>query len=117
KNANVIDGSGGSPRKNADVLIHDDTIAEIGENLDGGGAIIVELSGKTIMPALISAHVHVGVLNGTTTSATHYTRENILAQLKKYSDFGVLNLQTMGTDRPLLFQHGLYDSIRTGMLP
>jgi imidazolonepropionase-like amidohydrolase len=80
-------------------------------------ATIIDLTGKTIMPALISAHTHVGMLKGTATDAANYTRQNILDQLKKYADYGVLNIQTMGTDRPLLFENGLYDSIKTGLLP
>jgi imidazolonepropionase-like amidohydrolase len=117
KNANVITGDGSGSLANTDILIQGDTIAAIGKNLNSNNANTVDLTGKTVMPALISAHVHIGVLKGTTSSGTNYTRENVLNQLKKYADYGVLNTQVMGTDRPLLFQNGLYDSIRQGLLP
>lgn len=113
----LIDGNGGAPLEHTDILIQGDTIAEIGKNLDTAGFKVLNLSGKTIMPALISAHVHVGTLKGTTTKSVNYTRENILAQLKKYEDYGVGTIQVMGTDRPLLFSSGLRDSAMNGQLP
>jgi imidazolonepropionase-like amidohydrolase len=117
KNANVIVGDGSRPQANTDILIQGDTIAEIGKNISAENANEVDASGKTVMPALISAHVHMGVLKGTTSSGSNYTRDNVLRQLKRYADYGVLNTQVMGTDRPVLFQNGLYDSIRQGLLP
>lgn len=117
KNANIITGDGSQPIENTDILIRGDKIAEIGKNINDPGATVVDVAGKTVMPALVSAHVHIGVLKGTTSSGTNYTRENVLDQLKKYADYGVLNLQVMGTDRPVLFENGLYDSIQKGLLP
>src|SRR5205085_5674113 len=49
-------------------------------------------------------------------NALNYTRDNILSQLSKYAQYGVLHVQILGTDRPSLFQNGLYDSIRNGLL-
>ena len=117
KNVNFINGSGNAPQEHTDILIRGDTIAAIGKNLDSAYATVINLEGKTMMPAIISAHVHVGVLRGLATDAANYTRENILSQLIKYAHYGVLHVQVMGTDRPLLFRNGLYDSIRMGLLP
>lgn len=117
KNVNLIDGNGGAPVVGTSVLVRGDKIAAIGTVLDEDGARVVDLSGKTMMPALICAHAHVGMLKGTGTDAGNYTRENLLSQLKKYADYGVLQVQAMGTDRPVLFENGLYDSIRKGLLP
>ena len=117
KNANVIVGDGSGELKGADILVRGDSIVQVGKNIDDAGAKAVDMTGKTIMPALISAHVHIGVLKGNSSSADNYTRQNILDELKKYAEYGILNLQVMGTDRPLLFQNGLYDSIRNGLLP
>lgn len=117
KDATVIDGNGGTPLLHTDILIQGDTIASIGQHLEAAGVKEISLSGKTIMPALISSHVHVGTLKGTTTTAANYTRENILAQLKKYENYGVLNILVMGTDRPLLFNSGLRDSSMNGLMP
>jgi imidazolonepropionase-like amidohydrolase len=117
KNVTLIDGNGGAPVEGIDLLIRGDTIAEIGRNIQAAGITVLDATGKTIMPALISAHVHVGTLKGTKSQIENYTRENILAQLAKYADYGVLNVLAMGTDRPALFMRGLYDSLKSGQLP
>lgn len=119
KNVTLIDGGGGPPAEGMSVLIKDGIIADIGSEIDeqGEGVRVVDLSGKTMIPALICAHAHVGMLKGTGTDARNYTRENLLAQLGKYARYGVLHVQVMGTDRPLLFENGRYDSIREGLLP
>jgi len=116
KDVTLIDGNGGTPKEHVDILLRNDTIAAIGENLDSNGVKVIQLSGKTVMPSLISAHVHVGTLKGTETKSANYTRENILSQLKKYQDYGVGNILVMGTDRPMLFESGLRDSSETGLL-
>ncbi|SEB09686.1 amidohydrolase family protein [Pedobacter hartonius] len=113
----LIDGNGAAPLEHTDILIQGDTIASIGKGLDTAGVKVLKLSGKTIMPALISSHVHVGTLKGTTTKSVNYTRENILVQLKKYQDYGIENIQVMGTDRPMLFTSGLRDSSVNSLLP
>lgn len=117
KNVTLIDGNGGKPLEHADLLIQGDSIAAIGQKLNTMGVHVIDLKGKTVMPALISAHMHLGTLKGTNTKAENYTRENILAQLKKYGDYGVGNVMIMGTDRPLLFQSGIRDSAVNSLLP
>ena len=112
----LIDGRGVAARADVDVLIQGDTIAAIGKGLKAKGARVVDLRGKTVMPALISAHTHVGTLRGTATGSANYTRANVLAQLDKYMRYGVSTIQTMGTDRPLIFG-GLRDSSALGLLP
>src|SRR5258708_14202495 len=118
KNARLIEGHGKAASQNTDLLIQADTIAAIGTTPRTAikGARVIDLSGKTVMPALISAHTHVGTLKGTTTNAANYTRENIMRQLKRYQDYGVSAIQVMGTDRPLIF-NGLRDSSVAGQLP
>ncbi|MES3016854.1 MAG: amidohydrolase family protein [Bacteroidota bacterium] len=117
KGATLIDGNGGRPLENTDILIEGETISQIGKNIRSAGAKIINLKGKTVMPALISAHVHVGVISGNEGSGKFYTRQNILSQLKKYQDYGIGNLLAMGTDRPLLFETGLRDSSVAGLMP
>ena len=117
KNLNLIDGRGGLAQANMDILIHGERIAAIGKNLKPAGATLIDLHGKTVMPAMISAHVHVGVIKGNAQSGTFFTRENVLAQLKKYLDYGIVTVQTLGTDRPVLFENGFRDSLMNGRLP
>jgi imidazolonepropionase-like amidohydrolase len=117
KNVNLIDGNGKAPLKQTRVLVQNGIVSAIGNALDTSGYRVIDLKGKTIMPSLISTHVHIGTLKGLTTDAAHYTRANILYQLKKYMDYGVGYVHVMGTDRPLLFETGLLDSAKNGRLP
>lgn len=64
KNLNLIDGNGGKIQENTDILIEGQRIAAIGRNLKSAGARVIDLKGKTVMPAMISAHVHVGRSEG-----------------------------------------------------
>lgn len=116
KNATVIDGTGAPAKPNTDVLIENGKITALLKNAKAEGAREIDMTGKTLMPALICAHAHVGTLKGTTSSAENYTRENVLRHLKKYEDYGVGVVLAMGTDQPLIF-NGLIDSTQNGMLP
>ncbi|MFT4092065.1 MAG: amidohydrolase family protein [Niabella sp.] len=113
----LIDGNGGSPQEHTDILIRGDSIAAIGQKLDTTGIKTLNLNGKTVMPALISDHVHIGSLKGTANKAEFYTEDNIKAQLNKYQDYGVLNIMVMGSDRPLLFEKGIRDQSVAGNYP
>jgi len=116
RNVNLIDGNG-DLKKRVDVVIQGGKIKAIDVHLPTKGAREIDLSGKTIIPALISTHSHLGTIKGNTTNGSNYTRENLLAHLKRYEDYGVLTVLAMGTDHPPLFENGLYDSIRNGLLP
>ncbi|MEA2520930.1 MAG: hypothetical protein QOI81_576, partial [Actinomycetota bacterium] len=54
----VFDGTGAEPAE-ADVLIEDGKILEVGPGLDGDAA--VDVSGKTLLPGLFDTHVHVAM--------------------------------------------------------
>ncbi|SEW42683.1 amidohydrolase family protein [Chitinophaga arvensicola] len=117
KNVTLIDGNGGKPVPNTDILIKGSTIAEIGRGLKADGATVINGAGKTVMPALTSSHVHIGMIKGSDSKEEPYTRENILSQLKKYGDYGITNILVMGSDQPMLFASGLRDSSVNGLLP
>jgi len=117
KNLRLIDGNGNNPAEKTDMLIQGDEIKAIGPGLSVEQALVVDLNGKTVMPCLISTHVHIGTLKGLSNKAENYTRDNILAQLKKYEDYGVGNILVMGSDRPMLFENGLRDSSAKGLIP
>jgi imidazolonepropionase-like amidohydrolase len=58
----------------------------------------VDLAGKTVMPGLVNAHVHLGYDRGATFTAANYTRDNILDQLERYAYAGVSAVLSLGTD-------------------
>ena len=66
------------------------------------GARRVDLTGKTVMPALVDAHVHLGYRNGATFTAENYTRDNLLDELDRFSYYGVAAVLEAGTGRGVL---------------
>jgi imidazolonepropionase-like amidohydrolase len=58
-NGRLIDGTGADPVKNATVIIEGSTIKKVGMRQDiPRGATVLDVSGKTVMPGLINAHMH-----------------------------------------------------------
>ncbi len=62
------------------------------------GAAHIDFTGKTVMPALIDAHIHIGYQKGLVYSADNYTRENLTDQLHRYEYVGVAAVMSLGTD-------------------
>lgn len=115
-NASIIDGTGKQAWK-GDILLEGDKIAKVSTHIREKDATLIDMSGKTIMPALISDHVHIGNVKGLESNGKFYTRSHILYQLEKYQQYGVENIMVMGTDRPYLFESGIRDSSANGLLP
>jgi imidazolonepropionase-like amidohydrolase len=114
----LIDGNGGVPKTDVDLVIQGDRIGSILIHHNThypGGSKVIDLEGKTIMPVMINAHGHLGYLKGWTVTPDNYTKENIERQLKKYESFGIGMVLSLGTDREMIF--GLRDSSRQGKLP
>src|SRR5206468_8069349 len=54
-----LDGTGAAPVKNAVILIQGERITAVGSNVPiPRGAAVVDLSGYTVLPGFIDAHVH-----------------------------------------------------------
>jgi len=61
RHARLIDGTGAPPRADVDVLVRDGTIVDVGSGLVApDGATLIDLEGRTLLPGLIDAHVHLG---------------------------------------------------------
>lgn len=101
RNATIIDGNGGPPRANAALVIDGEKIRGITSSQlqPPKDATVIDLSGKFIMPEIINAHGHLGLLKGTKMSAENYTKENVERQLLQYQDYGIGAVLVMGTDR------------------
>jgi imidazolonepropionase-like amidohydrolase len=87
-NVRVFDGTAVIPQ--TDVLIEKGKIKEIGPNLSADGASVVDGAGKTLLPGLIDAHVHVhgeesleqALLFGVTTELDMMMPPGLAARLK-----------------------------------
>lgn len=63
KNANLIDGTGNDIMENVSLLVDGNIIREINKNIHAPlGTEIIDCKGNTLMPGLIDAHVHLGLV-------------------------------------------------------
>jgi imidazolonepropionase-like amidohydrolase len=100
--ARLIPGDGRPALENSALLVERGKIVRIakrGEMLLPAGARRVDLAGKTVMPALLDAHVHPGFQKGLTYVAGNFTYENIVADLERAQYFGVSTVQSQGIER------------------
>ena len=109
--ARLIDGSGGEPIDRAALQVEDGAFVWVGrqgEREVPAGAIRVDLAGKTIVPALIDAHQHLGLTNvkDGTHSTDNYTRANLIEHLERSAYHGVAATMSLGLefDEPLAFE-------------
>ncbi len=101
----LIDGTGRPALEDASIVIAGGKIRAIGPASrikTPQGAQVIDLSGKTIMPGMINLHGHVGMVSGLSQDMKHYTRENAVAQLRVYAQYGVTTTTSMGTDNDLI---------------
>jgi imidazolonepropionase-like amidohydrolase len=108
KGARLIDGTGQPAIENSVLIIEGDHVVTAGK----AGSVslpkdadVKDVSGKTIMPALINLHGHLGLsTNGADSVAGHYTQENVLKQLNKYLSFGVATVASLGQDEDEIYK-------------
>jgi imidazolonepropionase-like amidohydrolase len=99
--ARLITGDGGVIENSAFIVANGRFVGvgRRGELLPPPGAARVDLSGKTIMPALVDDHVHMGYRAGTSFSADNYTRDNLVDILDRFAFYGVAAILETGTAR------------------
>ncbi len=62
------------------------------------GTASVDLSGKTVIPALVDAHAHIGYEGYTGWGADHYSRQNVIEHLERYAYYGFGAVFSAGSD-------------------
>src|ERR1700682_1980827 len=103
---NLIDGTGAAPLKDAVMLVADGRVWAIGPpgTIEvPSDAQYVDLSGKTVIPALIDAHAHVGVVRGNVLAADNYTPDTVRGHLRIFAACGIHAVQILGTDTDYIF--------------
>ena len=117
--ARLITGNGGPPIERSSFLVQNGRFTRVGrqgESPAPSNVVRIDLTGKTVIPALIDAHSHIGYMRNLTSGPQNYTRENILDHLYRFAYFGVAASQAMGSDfGELPFQ--LRDETRAGKYP
>ena len=101
-NARLIDGRGGPPVDGAFILVRDGKIVSVGKTGTVRAEQMVDLRGKTVIPGLISTHVHISDVQGTKPPA--YTDENTLRQLGVYARHGITTLWSLGGEQAPAFR-------------
>ena len=99
--ARLIDGTGTPAIEVARLVVDGGIFTEVGAQDDieiPAGGEVVDLSGKSVMPALVNLHGHVGFQRGLTYDAANYTRDNIVDHLNRYAYYGVGVIVSLGTD-------------------
>ncbi len=94
--ATLIVGDGSAPVENSAFLVEDGQFTAVGASgeLDvPEGAARVDLTGQTVMPAIVDAHKHVAT-----------TRDELVGQLEQFAYHGVGVVMSLGQDGPLAFE-------------
>ena len=102
--ARLIDGNGRAPIESSAFLVENNTFTRVGRKGElrvPAGAMKVDLTGKTVMPALVDPHNHIGYTNQKTgvSSKENFTRATLIDHLQRYAYYGVTATMSMGLDR------------------
>ena len=107
--ARLIVGDGSTVDEGA-FVVRDGRITAVGRKgtvAPPAGAARVDLTGKTVMPAMINVHVHIGYEGYTSWGAENYTPQNVLDHLEREAFYGVGATQSVGSSPA-----GSVDSVR-----
>lgn len=103
--ARLIIGDASAPIENGAFVVRAGHIVAIGQKGSvkaPSGAVHVDLTGKTVMPALNNIHIHIGYEGYVSWSVQNHTPENVLDHLEREAFFGVGTAMAMG-DQPVDF--------------
>lgn len=99
--ARLISGDGDAAIEDSAFAVEDGRFVHVGrrgEWATPADAVRVDLAGKTVMPALVDAHSHIGYVKGMSSGPANYTRENILDHMHRFAYHGVAATHAMGSD-------------------
>ncbi len=113
----LITGDGSTPIENAAFVVENHRFRQVGragEVKASADAARVNLAGKTVMPAFVDLHSHVGFENATTATEEkeNYTRENLIDHLQRYAYTGHALTMSLGSDLPDEFVWQVRDESR-----
>src|SRR5215218_6969178 len=89
--ARILDGNGDAPTEDGRLVMQDGRVTAVGSQSvvpAPAGAIRIDLSGKTIMPAMINVHAHMGYEAYTSWGARNHTAANLIDHLQREAFYG-----------------------------
>lgn len=98
--ARIITGLNQPAIEDGTLVFEQGRITAVGESASitlPGNTHIINLNGKTLMPGLVNAHGHAGNVRGLENG--HYSRENLIRQLRLYAAYGVTTVVSLGDDQ------------------
>jgi len=99
-NVRVIVGDG-SVLESGALLVEGGRITAVGSRLEIEPDVsveVIDLSGKTIIPALIDSHAHLGYEGHVSWGAENYSRGNLIDHLQRYAYYGFSAVFSAGSD-------------------
>ena len=101
QNARIVIGNGELIEKGS-IEIRGGVVTQVSDgNLVAGDEVTVfDVDGKTIMPALIDGHSHVGYQGRTGWGSQYYSYENLKDNLEQYAYYGFSAVFSAGGDAP-----------------
>ena len=117
--ARLITGDGSASIEDSAFVVKDGTFTAVGRRGQvqaPEGTARVDLTGKTVMPAIIEAHAHLGYWNGSKLAPEHFTRAQLVSDLQRLAYHGVAAVLSMGADRREI-AWPLRDELRTNPRP
>ena len=104
RDVRLIDGTGQPSIEHATIVIRNGKIAVVTTgNTNVTSAHNLNLSGKTVMPGIINAHGHLGLVRGTSVSPSNFTGLNIMRQLVQYESYGITTIVSLGLNKDLIY--------------
>ncbi len=101
--ARLITGDGSTPIENSAFVVDNNRITAVGRKGQvkaPAGATHVDLTGKTVIPALLDGHTHLGwaILSNGRMDKDTYSKENLIDHLQRLAYYGVAASFNMGID-------------------
>ena len=105
--ATLIDGVSSGPIEDAVLVIEGEKIRSVGKQGSipiPENATRINLSGKTIIPGLISLHGHVGRTEGVEANEEFFNRTRIQRDANAYLYYGLTHVLSLGHDREAIYE-------------
>jgi imidazolonepropionase-like amidohydrolase len=99
--ARLITGDGSAPIENSAFIVRNNEFTQIGRRGEvqaPAGAARVDLTGKTVMPAKVDLHGHIGYQHDVdgTMAKEYFTRENLIDHLQRLAYYGFSAVVSVG---------------------